>query len=83
MILYYIFPVQMIVSDGNFPLGCGPGMEDHNCKLYYPCCITWNYSKDAVQVKYNVFLCLIKHHPIKMFREVKVQLHALARVGAQ
>ena len=27
MILYYIFPVQMIVLDGNFALGCGPGTD--------------------------------------------------------
>jgi len=27
LILYYIFPVKMVVLDGNFALGCGPGMD--------------------------------------------------------
>jgi len=27
MILYYIFPVEIVVLDGNFALGCGPGTD--------------------------------------------------------
>jgi hypothetical protein len=27
LILYYIFPVQIAVLDGNFALGCGPGTD--------------------------------------------------------
>jgi len=26
-ILYYIFLVQMVVLDGNFAVGCGPGTD--------------------------------------------------------
>jgi len=25
--LHYIFPVEMVVLNGNFALGCGPGMD--------------------------------------------------------
>jgi len=27
LILYYIFPVEMFVLDGNIALGCGPGTD--------------------------------------------------------
>jgi hypothetical protein len=27
LILYYIFHVEMVVLDGNFALGCGPGTD--------------------------------------------------------
>ena len=28
LILYYIFPVEMAVLDGNFAVGCGPGPDN-------------------------------------------------------
>jgi hypothetical protein len=27
LILYYIFPVEMVLLDGNFALGCGLGTD--------------------------------------------------------
>jgi hypothetical protein len=27
LILYHIFPVSVVVTDGNFALGCGPGTD--------------------------------------------------------